>query len=1006
MWGSTLPLLLASWSAWAQTAPTFQAGMTFELQPCDGTGVLQMFNLPAPSGAPGQIQLNADTSFCVEAWPGSDYGFSAFLKLQRCDAGVMYQQWSLVPGPVPGQGQILTNSTVIQGCLSMNVDSSNLAAGTRVLPYECALNAANEVFTFAGPNIEAIGPDGTKPSGFCVAVKQTVGSYTLDDTAAGAIGAVFDGVGVVAGAGASRLLIDYDPAVRASILDAMFSPTTGAGVHLLKIDVGGNGDGTMGSEPSIMHTENEEPVPMRGTQMWLALEARTRNPGIKLYALPWSWPGWMRQTPTDTTPFATPDLPAAFIILYLTTAQAAGAAAGVNMNFDYVGVFSDIWDGTNSPLYVKALRLGLDTAGFTSTKIVCADVNDWGCATAALADPDLLAAIGVLGDHSQPGNQNANLTGLPVWRSWVNEGGASNLEHAPLLANTINTGYTQANQTATLAFAAFGASYDTYPEWGVGAIRADSPWSGAYYITPNWYVLAHTTQFTQPGWRHLNYGLGSGLLAFGGTYVTRFDASGGPTAIKWSTVIAKTGSPGSEVGEMATFTLNGNLASSTPVGSSVYVFSTCFSSTGTNVTLFTGPTTLPVTGGAPYSTFSLWLDQNCMYTVTNIVGAGISPPPATTLPAAFPYYWSDDFSQNDLNTPGKYWADVSGSFEVVDAMNAGRGLRQCAGQGQPITRRNTDTRPHTHLGDASWRDVDFKATVWLQAGGDAAGFCVRCSPVNDTAGVDGTTGLDHMPGFWLFLDVTGWTVYHTLDPAQVAVMSGTFATPLMTSVWHDVRLVARGDNILAFVDSVVLFNKAVPWVGLNQSPPTRGFVGLAAGDFGQTPVFGAFAVSVTDSACMDMPSLGDQPHEQLCRDGSPAQAFSFTPAGGAPANGPGQFSLTVNNTLCLQMNSTADPEYRYPRTRAITVQQCNPAEPRQMFTIETPSVDGAFPIGPITGIDGLTVNVFGNSEVEDSDVSGYPYQGGENSYWTFDLATGLIYNPNMGTCLGLCKRLR
>lgn len=40
-----------------------------------------------------------------------------------------------------------------------------------------------------------------------------------------------------------------------------------------------------------MHTADEIPVYDRGYEWWLMTEAKARNPKLKLYALPWAFPG-------------------------------------------------------------------------------------------------------------------------------------------------------------------------------------------------------------------------------------------------------------------------------------------------------------------------------------------------------------------------------------------------------------------------------------------------------------------------------------------------------------------------------------------------------------------------------------------------------------------------------------------------------------------------------------------------------------------------------------------
>ena len=87
----------------------------------------------------------------------------------------------------------------------------------------------------------------------------------------------------------SRLLIDYPEPQRNQILDFLFKPNYGASVQALKVEIGGEGNSTEGSEPSHMHTATDENY-NRGFEWWMMKEAKKRNPKITLHALAWDFP--------------------------------------------------------------------------------------------------------------------------------------------------------------------------------------------------------------------------------------------------------------------------------------------------------------------------------------------------------------------------------------------------------------------------------------------------------------------------------------------------------------------------------------------------------------------------------------------------------------------------------------------------------------------------------------------------------------------------------------------
>jgi hypothetical protein len=66
----------------------------------------------------------------------------------------------------------------------------------------------------------------------------------------------FDGIGAISGSTTSALF-DYSPPQRERLLDLLFTPRLGAAVQVLKVEIPGDGDSTVSSEPSHMHTEDD-----------------------------------------------------------------------------------------------------------------------------------------------------------------------------------------------------------------------------------------------------------------------------------------------------------------------------------------------------------------------------------------------------------------------------------------------------------------------------------------------------------------------------------------------------------------------------------------------------------------------------------------------------------------------------------------------------------------------------------------------------------------------------
>jgi len=61
---------------------------------------------------------------------------------------------------------------------------------------------------------------------------------------------------------------DYEEPQRSTILDLLFKPNYGAALHLIKVEIGGDGQSTDGTEPSHMHDRDDLSC-KRGYEFWL-----------------------------------------------------------------------------------------------------------------------------------------------------------------------------------------------------------------------------------------------------------------------------------------------------------------------------------------------------------------------------------------------------------------------------------------------------------------------------------------------------------------------------------------------------------------------------------------------------------------------------------------------------------------------------------------------------------------------------------------------------------------
>ena len=98
----------------------------------------------------------------------------------------------------------------------------------------------------------------------------------------------FDGIGAVSGGGATSVLLkDYPEPQRSQVLDLLFKPKFAASLSALFVEIPGDGNSTQGTEPSHMHSKNDENY-FRGYEWWIMREAKNRNPAVTLDGVAWS----------------------------------------------------------------------------------------------------------------------------------------------------------------------------------------------------------------------------------------------------------------------------------------------------------------------------------------------------------------------------------------------------------------------------------------------------------------------------------------------------------------------------------------------------------------------------------------------------------------------------------------------------------------------------------------------------------------------------------------------
>jgi len=598
-------------------------------------------------------------------------------------------------------------------------------------------------------------------------------TITIDGTAAGR---TFDGVGAVSGGGGnSRLLIDYPEPQRGQLLDYLFRPNFGAAMQILKVEIGGDTYSTSGAEPSHRHSATDLNCD-RGYEWWLMEQAEARNPSVRLAALSWGAPGWIG----NGTFFSTDMIN--YLVAWLRCARDSHG-----LTIDYLGGWNE--RGRNLNWYVQ-LNSALEANGFGNVQIVASDDigAGWSVADDTVNNAAFRNAVDVLGVHyvcgyrgpqtNCPSSATAVATGKTLWAS---ENGSDDYNFgAAALARGINRDYIDGRMTAYINWPVIAAVYPNLPFPSMGVALAPQPWSGSYAIGRNAWVMAHTTQFTAPGWRYLDSASGylSGNRALG-SYVTLRSN----TTNQWSTVIETTGATAAEP---FTFTVTGGLATGT-----VRVWSSNLNSANPGDYLVRGADLTP-----SGSTYSITLQPGRVYTLTTTTGGGKGTA-TSPAPASFALPYSDNFDGYALGHEARYLADLQGSFEVstCGGGRAGRCVRQMAPRA-PITWAPLSDA-YTVLGDTGWANYPVSTDALLES----AGFVELLG----RAGAQAPFNPPGLNAYRLRIANTGaWSIRRTTAANQTTTLASGTTAALGTNTWHTISLAFTASTISARVDGTTL----------------------------------------------------------------------------------------------------------------------------------------------------------------------------------------------------------
>jgi hypothetical protein len=593
-------------------------------------------------------------------------------------------------------------------------------------------------------------------------------------------GRVFQGVGSVSGGGGnSRLLIDYPAAQRQQILDYLFKPGYGADLQILKIEIGGDAYATDGAEPSSEHAKGHINC-AAGYEMWLAQQARKLDPAIQLYGLQWNGPGW---TGTFKNPWTTADI--GYLVDWLHCASREG------LRINYLGGWNEhLGRGISEQVmsWFVRLRRALDRAGYSGVKLVATDsfahrhnndVSDFLAHHRAFR-----RAVSVLGYHNlcrYPATGNncrvpraAVRSGKPIWESEI--GALKQGKGAGAMARSLVNGFVQVKATGMMEWPLVSSMPANLPEEDRGLIFADQPWSGQYHVNLMSWIIAQTTEFTRPGWRHVRGSSGS----FGGEYGS-FTSYEAPNHAAWS-LVAQTSQ--AKARQQIVVHVDRGLPDSV-----VHVWSTNLKSRHTRGWFVQGANLLP-----SRRTFSFVLRPGFIYTFTTTSGQrkGRTAAPAAK-PMPLPYRATRDGS----NEP-RYLGAQEGAFEYLPG-NTTTFAQTAVGRPNFWQNPMPSRFPYAVVGGRNWANYTVSVSARFTAPGQRAGLIARFRH----AKANGIAQQFH--GYQFIVSESGrWQLVGNAVGASPATLASGQLAALGTATFHSLSLGAHGSQLVASIDGTTV----------------------------------------------------------------------------------------------------------------------------------------------------------------------------------------------------------
>lgn len=173
------------------------------------------------------------------------------------------------------------------------------------------------------------------------------------------------------------------------------------GLQMLKVEMGGDDQSTEGSESS--HMTEKGLISKNSYEFQLIREALDVNPSLPICVLPWTFPGWLGDSPYQNNTET-----AEYVVEWLRIGRDT-------WNFETFCV--GVWNERNfSESYVKELRRILNNSGFEKTLIVAGEGFRMDDSYERLLDKDFINSYDIIGWESQNDSIDMRFKrSLPGW---------------------------------------------------------------------------------------------------------------------------------------------------------------------------------------------------------------------------------------------------------------------------------------------------------------------------------------------------------------------------------------------------------------------------------------------------------------------------------------------------------------------------------------------------------------------------------------------------------------